>query len=168
MQVLNINNLAMEPKLNFAFYRQTRDDKELQDENTDGFTNLIQGLVDGNVDMIVATYYHSLAHYKRTQPAEADVEKALEDTIFKSDEATDAAFEDIIKCLNANDFLARKLSEFIKNANKNADVVQDQIEQTDDKERRQTLTIGLKSLQANIDKLKEWMTSTESSSKPAE
>ncbi|KRM83912.1 hypothetical protein FC35_GL000610 [Limosilactobacillus coleohominis DSM 14060] len=168
MQVLNINNLAMEPKLNFAFYRQTRDDKELQDENTDGFTNLIQGLVDGNVDMIVAAYYHSLAHYKRTQPSETDVEEALEATIFKSDEATNAAFEDIIKCLNDNDFLARKLSEFIKNANKNADVVQDQIEQTDDKERRQTLTIGLKSLQDNINKLKEWMTSTESSSKPAE
>lgn len=168
MQVLNINNLAMEPKLNFAFYRQTRDDKELQDENTDGFTNLIQGLVDGNVDMIVASYHHSLAHYKRAQPSETDVEAALEATIFKSDEATNAAFEDIIKCLNANDFLARKLSEFIKNANKNADVVQDQIEQTDDKERRQTLTIGLKSLQDNINKLKEWMTSIESSSKPAE
>nr|DAQ57414.1 MAG TPA: tail assembly chaperone protein [Caudoviricetes sp.] len=168
MQVLNINNLAHEPKLNFQFYRQTRDDKELKDDNTDGFTNLVQGLLDGNVDMIVAAYYHSLAWYKRAQPAETDVEEALESTVFASDEATNAAFEDIIKSLNANDFLARKLSEFLKNSNKNADMVQEQIDQTDDKDRRQTMIIGLKSIQDDLNKLKGWMTSTESLSKPGE
>lgn len=165
MQVLNINNLAMEPKLNFAFYRQTRDDKELKIGDTDGFTTLIQGLLDGNVDMIVAAYYHSLAHYKRAQPAESDVEEALEATVFKSDEDTTAAFDDIIKSLATNDFLARKLSEFIKSTNKNADLVQKQVEQTDDKERQQTLTIGLQQIQKSIDKL---TTLLQSSSKPAE
>lgn len=168
MQVLNINNLAHEPKLNFQFYRQTRDDKELKDDNTDGFTNLVQGLLDGNVDMIVAAYYHSFAYYKRAQPAETDVEAALESTVFKDDASTDAAFEDIIKSLNANDFLARKLSEFMKNSNKNADLVQEQIDQTDDKDRRQTLTIGLQSIQEELDQLKKWMTTTESLSKPEE
>lgn len=168
MQVLDINNLAHEPKLNFQFYRQTLDDKELKDGSTDGFTNLVQGLLDGNVDMIVAAYYHSFAYYKRAQPAETDVEEALEDTVFKDDASTDAAFEDIIKSLNKNDFLARKLSEFIKNSNKNADAVQDQIDQTDDKDRRQALTIGLQSMQDEINQLKKWTSTTESSSKPEE
>ena len=56
----------------------------------------------------------------------------------------------------------------MKNSNKNADLVQEQIDQTDDKDRRQTLTIGLQSIQEELYQLKKWMTTTESLSKPEE
>lgn len=154
------------PKLNFAFYRQTRDDKELKDQYSDGFTTLVQGLLNENADMIIAFYYHALAWYKRNQPSETAVEAALEEKVFTSDEATDKAFNDILHELQKNDFLARKLSEFIKNQNKNMDAIQAQLDQTDDKDRRQNLELGLQQMTDELNKLKGLLATPESSLKP--
>lgn len=150
------------PKLNYAFYTQTRDDKALKTDVTDGFSALVEGLLNENVDMIIAFYYHSLAYYKRSQPSESAVEEALEETIFTSDEKTTKAFEDIIHDLQKNDFLARKLNQYIKSNDKNMDAVQEQLDQTDDKDRRQQLTIGLQQLTDEINKLKALLAPAES------
>lgn len=154
------------PKLTYSFYTQTRDDKELKSDGQDGFSALVEGLLEENVDMIIAFYHHALAWYKRSQPSEDAVEQALEGTIFASDDATTKAFSDIILELKKNDFLARKLSQYIKNSNKNLDAVQSQMEQTDDKERRQQLTIGIQQMTNELDKLKGLLATETSSPKP--
>lgn len=154
------------PKLTYSFYKQTRDDKELQNNGQDGFSALVEGLLEENVDMIIAFYHHALAWYKRSQPSEDAVEEALEGTIFASDEATTKAFTDIIIELKKNDFLARKLNEYIKNSDKNMDAIQEQIDQTEDKDRRQQLTIGLQQMNDEISKLKDRLKTETSSPKP--
>ncbi|MEE6637777.1 tail assembly chaperone [Limosilactobacillus pontis] len=154
------------PKLNFAFYRQTRDDKELKDQYSDGFTTLVKGLLNENADMTIAFYYHALAWYKRNQPSETAVEEALEEKVFANDEATDKAFNDILHELQKNDFLARKLSEFIKNQDKDMDAIQVKIDQTDDKNQRQNLEIGLQQMTDEVNKLKSLLATPESLPKP--
>lgn len=157
---------AYEPKLNFKFYRQTRDDKDLKSDNQDGFSALLDGLLNENVDMIVATYYHALAWYKRNQPSEDTVEEALATTIFASDEATDKTFDDILDAMQADGFLARKLSEFVKNQEKNADMVQAQIDKMEDGDRREQMIIGLNEITKETNKLKAKLVSKQSSPKP--
>lgn len=156
---------AYQPKLDFKFYRQTRDDKDLASANQDGFSALVEGLISGNVDSIISAYYHSLAWFKRNQPSETEVEEALEKSVFASDEATNAAFTDILDDLKSNDFLARKLTEFVKNQDKNADMVQTQIDQMEDGDKRDQLVIGLKQITKETDKLKRLLASNESSPK---
>lgn len=162
----NAQPAAYEPKLNFKFYRQTRDDKNLKSDGQDGFSALVDGLLNENVDMIISTYYHALAWYKSNQPSEDAVEEALASTIFVSDEATDKAFDDILNALKADGFLARKLSEFVKNQDKNADILQTRIEGMEDGDRREQLSIGLEEIKKENDKLKSLLASNESSPKP--
>lgn len=92
------------PKLNYGFYLQTRDDKSLAKNGQDGFSALVNGLLDENVDMIIAAYHHSFAWYNRSQPSATAVEEALETAMFNDEKATDEAFDDILKSLQANDF----------------------------------------------------------------
>lgn len=162
----NAQPAAYEPKLNFKFYRQTRDDKNLKSDGQDGFSALVDGLLNENVDMIISTYYHALAWYKSNQPSEDAVEEALASTIFVSDEATDKAFDDILNALKADGFLTRKLSEFVKNQDKNADILQTRIEGMEDGDRREQLSIGLEEIKKENDKLKSLLASNESSPKP--
>lgn len=166
MENLTINNAVYEPKLNYKFYRQTRDDKNLRDGSRDGFSSLVGSLLDEDVDAIVATYYHALAWYKRNQPSETDVEEALEATVFANDEATDKAFDDILDTLQANDFLARKLKQYVKDSDKNADMVQAQIDHTKDEDEASRLTIGLKQVTEETNKLRERLNQQDSSPKP--
>lgn len=163
----NAQPAVYEPKLNFKFYRQTRDDNELKDDNQDGFSALVAGLLDGNVDMLVEVYYHALAWYKRNQPSKEAVEDALDATVFASDEETDKAFDDIIVEMKNNNFLARKLSEYLKNANKNADMAQERIDSMDEKDdQRATMEIGLKQITQDNEHLKSLLVSGDSSPKP--
>lgn len=163
----NAQPAAYEPKLNFAFYKQTRDDEDLKgNDYPDGFSALVDGLLNESVDAIVAAYFHSLAWYKRNQPSVDAVEEALEATVFASDEATDKAFDDILGELKKDDFLARRLKQFIKDRNKNADMVQKQMEAEEDKSKRQQLSLGLEELTDEINKLKALLASNESSPKP--
>lgn len=155
-----------QPKLNFKFYRQTRDDKELKGNAPDGFSALVDGLMDENVDAIVATYYHALAWYKRNQPSEDAVEEALASTIFASDEATDKAFKDIIEEMKQDGFLARRLRQYVKEQDRNADMVQKQIDGTEDPNKRQQLVIGLEEMTEQTNRLKDLLALNESSPKP--
>lgn len=157
---------AYEPKLNYKFYRQTRDDKDLKEDGRDGFSALVDGLLNENIDMIVATYYHAMAWYKRNQPSEDAVEEALASTVFASDEATDKAFDDILDDMQADGFLARKLSEFVKDQEKNADMVQAQIDKMEDGDRREQMIIGLDEITKETNKLKAKLASKQSSPKP--
>ena len=166
MQTLTINNQVYEPKLNFAFYKQTRDDKSLKDNNSDGFSAVVNGLLEENVDMIVAVYYHSLAYYKRNQPTEDDVEAALEELIFVDDDKTNQAFADIFADLKAFGFLARKLSESLKELNRNADLIEKRINGMDDGTEKEKMLTGLEYMQTQIEKLKQLLTGQESSPKP--
>lgn len=162
----NAQPMAYEPKLNFKFYRQVRDDKELAQNGRDGFSALVDGLLGQNVDMIVSTYYHALAWYKRNQPSQDAVEEALEGTVFASDEATDKAFDDILDTMRQDGFLARKLAEYVKNQEKNADMIQAQVDKMEDGDRRDQLVIGLEELTKETNELKARLASTESSPKP--
>ena len=146
MQALTINNQVYEPKLNFAFYKQTRDDKFLKDGNADGFS--------------------SLAYYKRNQPTEDDVEAALEELIFVDDDKTNQAFADIFADLKAFGFLARKLSESLKELNRNADLIEKRINGMDDGTEKEKMLTGLEYMQTQIEKLKQLLTGQESSPKP--
>lgn len=162
----NAQPAAYQPKLNFAFYKQTRDDKELKGDCPDGFSALVDGLLNESVDAIVAAYYHSLAWYKRNQPSIDAVEEALESNIFASDEATDQAFKDILDEMKKDDFLTRRLKQFIKDQNKNADMAQKQMEAEEDESKRQQLSLGLEQITEEINKLKSLLASNESSPKP--
>lgn len=165
MKALTIKGTTYEPKLNYAFYRQTRDDEELKSNNQDGFSSLVAGLIDENVDMVVKAYYHSLAYLRRSQPAESTIEENLESLIFNSDDETNKSFDDIINSLKTNGFLTRKLSEYVKNNEKNADIVQDQLEKMKDEEKRQQMQVGLEQIQEETNKLKKLLTPTDSSPK---
>lgn len=162
----NAQPAAYEPKLNFAFYKQTRDDKELKGDYPDSFSALVDGLLNESVDAIVAAYFHSLAWYKRNQPSTDAVEEALEANIFASDEATDQAFKDILDEMKKDDFLTRRLKQFIKDQNKNADMAQKQMEAEEDESKRQQLSLGLEQITEEINKLKSLLASNESSPKP--
>lgn len=162
----NAQPAAYDPKFNFAFYKQTRDDKELKGDYPDGFSALVDGLLNESVDAIVAAYFHSLAWYKRNQPSIDAVEEALEANIFASDEATDQAFKDILDEMKKDDFLTRRLKQFIKDQNKNADMAQKQMEAEEDESKRQQLSLGLEQITEEINKLKSLLASNESSPKP--
>lgn len=162
----NSQPAAYEPKLNFAFYKQTRDDKELKGDYPDGFSALVDGLLNESIDAIVAAYFHSLAWYKRNQPSIDAIEEALEKTVFASDEATDQAFTDLLNEMKKDGFLTRRLKQFVKDQNKNADMAQKQMEVEEDESKRQQLSLGLEQITEEINKLKSLLASNESSPKP--
>lgn len=164
----NAQPAVFTPKLNYGFYTQTRDDKALSKDGQDGFSALVNGLLDGNVDMIVAFYYHALAWYKRNQPSETAVVDALEDTIFKDEETTDKAFDEIIKELQTVGFLARKLDEFIKKNDKTVETMENQIASMEDGRDKEQFELGITQINTTTTKLQTLMTSQESSPKPEE
>lgn len=157
-----------DPKLNYGFYKQTRDDKSLAKNGQDGFSVLVNGLLDENVDMIIAAYYHSFAYFGRSQPSEVAVEQALETTIFADEKATDAAFDEILKELQSNDFLARKLNEFIKNNDKLTATMQKHIASMTDEDKKDQMEIGVDQINQSTTRLQELMTTPESSPKQDE
>ena len=113
------------PKLNYGFYLQTRDDKLLAKNGQDGFSALVNGLLDENVD-------------------------------------------DILKSLQANDFLARKLNEFIKNNDKLTATMKKHIESMTDEDKKDQMEIGMTQIDDATTKLQQLMTSQESSPKQDE
>ena len=156
------------PKLNYGFYLQTRDDKSLSQNGQDGFSALINGLLDNNVDMIIAAYYHSLAWYKRNQPSETAVEEALETSIFGDEKTTVEAFYEILKDLQSNDFLARKLNEFIKNNDKLTETMEKHLASMKDEDEKDKMEIGMTQINDSTTKLQQLMTQQESSPKQGE
>lgn len=150
------------PKLNYGFYLQTRDDKSLAKNGQDGFSALVNGLLDENVDMIVAAYYHSFAWLGRSQPSMTAVEAALENVVFNDEKATEEAFDDILKSLQTNDFLARKLNEFIKSNDKLTATMKKHIESMTDEDRKDQMEIGMLQINDSTTKLQQLMTPQES------
>ncbi|MCH5384942.1 hypothetical protein DKZ23_10020 [Limosilactobacillus reuteri] len=156
------------PKLNYGFYLQTRDDKALSQSGQDGFSALVNGLLDEDVDMIVAAYYHSFAWLGRSQPSMTAVEAALENVMFNDEKATEAAFDDILKSLQTNDFLARKLNQFIKSNDKLTATMKKHIESMTDEDRKDQMEIGMLQINDSTTKLQQLMTPQESSPKQDE
>ena len=156
------------PKLNYGFYLQTRDDKSLAKNGQDGFSALVNGLLDENVDMIIAAYYHSLAWLGRSQPSVTAVEAALENVMFNDEKAAEEAFDDILKSLQTNDFLARKLNEFIKSNDKLTATMKKHIETMTDEDKKDQMEIGMSQIDDSTTKLQQLMTSQESSPKQDE
>lgn len=156
------------PKLNYGFYLQTRDDKSLAKNGQDGFSALVNGLLDEDVDMIVAAYYHSFAWLGRSQPSMTAVEAALENVMFNDEKATEEAFDDILKSLQTNDFLARKLNQFIKSNDKLTATMKKHIESMTDEDRKDQMEIGMLQINDSTTKLQQLMTPQESLSKQDE
>lgn len=168
MQILNVQAnptspaQPFEPKLNYGFYLQTRDDKSLAKNGQDGFSALVNGLLDEDVDMIVAAYYHSFAWLGRSQPSTTAVEAALENVVFNDEKATEEAFDDILKSLQTNDFLARKLNQFIKSNDKLTATMKKHIESMTDEDRKDQMEIGMLQINDSTTKLQQLMTPQES------
>ena len=164
MQILNVQvnptapAQSFEPKLNYGFYLQTRDDKSLAKNGQDGFSALVNGLLDEDVDMIVAAYYHSFAWLGRSQPSVTAVEAALENVMFNDEKATEEAFDDILKSLQTNDFLARKLNQFIKSNDKLTATMKKHIESMTDEDRKDQMEIGMLQINDSTTKLQQLMT----------
>lgn len=153
MQQLTINNNVYEPKFNFAFYKQVS--KDMATDSQDGFTVLIQQLVSDDVSSIIKAYYYGMAWYKRNQPTMEQIEEALENTVFASDEETEKATEEILKDLAGNNFLARIISNYIKDTNNSLDIMQARLEkEPENSDKRQNLEIGLKVSQDQLNKLR--------------
>ena len=159
---------SFEPKLNYGFYLQARDDKSLAKNGQDGFSALVNGLLDEDVDMIIAAYYHSFAWYGRSQPSVTAVEAALENVMFNDEKATEEAFDDILKSLQSNDFLARKLNQFIKSNDKLTATIKKHIESMTDEDRKDQMEIGMSQINDSTTKLQQLMTPQESSLKQGE
>ena len=68
--------------------------------------------------------------------------------------------------MKKDDFLTRRLKQFIKDQNKNADMAQKQMEAEEDESKRQQLSLGLEQITEEINKLKSLLASNESSPKP--
>lgn len=155
------------PKLTFSFYQQCLKDQDLKEKGADGFSGLVNGLLDRSVDAIIAFYYHALAWYKRNQPSEAAVADALDDTIFKDEATTDAEFDAIIKELKSVNFLARKLDEFIKSNDKLTASLQQRIESMDDSDTQKTqFEVGVDQINDSSNRLQQLIQSPASSPKP--
>lgn len=153
MQQLTINNNVYEPKFNFAFYKQVS--KGMATDSQDGFTVLIQQLVTDNASAIIDAYYYGMAWYKHNQPTMDQIEEALEDTVFASDEATEKGTEEILKDLASNNFLARTISSYIKDTESSLDIMQARLEkEPENSEQRQNLELGLKISQDQLNKLR--------------
>ena len=155
------------PKLTYSFYKQCQKDQELKDNGSDGFSGLVNGLLDQNVDAIVAFYYHALAWYKRNQPSESAVADALEDTVFKDEATTEAEFTSIVESLKSNNFLARKLDETVKNNDKLTEQLQKRIETMDDNDQQKTqYEIGIDQINDSTTRLQQMLQTPASSPKP--
>ncbi|QLL69599.1 tail assembly chaperone [Lactobacillus sp. 3B(2020)] len=168
MASLTINNEVYEEKLNYAFYNQLKNDPDLKTNTRDGFSNFIDKLLDGDLDMIIKFHWHALAWFKRNQPAENKVFEALEQTVFTDDEKTDQEITNIIEALKADGFLARKLSKYLKDLNKSADLIQKRIDGMEDGDKKDELEMGLEQIQDQIEQVKKLLAEPDSSPKPEE
>ena len=112
--------------------------------------------------MIVAAYYHSFAWLGRSQPSMTAVEAALENVVFNDEKATEEAFDDILKSLQTNDFLARKLNQFIKSNDKLTATMKKHIESMTDEDRKDQMEIGMLQINDSTTKLQQLMTPQES------
>ncbi|MBT9655983.1 tail assembly chaperone [Lactiplantibacillus plantarum] len=154
MENLMIDGTTCTPKLNYAFANQVK--KELSENGRDGFDVLVDGLLDEDPDQIVNAYYYALAYFKRSQPSRDKVVEALEDTIFADDDKTNSAYSDIIQSLHADNFLARKLTSFVKGYNKILDIMQKKLEsETEGSDQYNQDQLGMEQLQTQLDKLKK-------------
>lgn len=82
--------------------------------------------------------------------------------MFNDEKATEEAFDDILKSLQTNDFLARKLNQFIKSNDKLTATMKKHIESMTDEDRKDQMEIGMLQINNSTTKLQQLMTPQES------
>lgn len=111
MDELKINGKDYEVKFNHRFYNRIVEEfaKENKDSDTDGFNNLIAGLISEDPDAVVRAY--RCACQSKTLPSMDAVGDALEDNgLFESDDI----FSETYKAIKDNGFLAMKIQHLLK------------------------------------------------------
>lgn len=122
MNQLEVNGKDYQIKFNHRFYNRIVEDyaKKNKDSNSDGFNNLIAGLISQDPDAVVKAY--RCACDSKSIPSMDAVGDALEDAgIFDSEDV----FNDVYKEIKSNGFLAMKirhLLELLKDAWKNSEI----------------------------------------------
>ena len=108
MDELKINGKDYEVKFNHRFYNRIVEEfaKENKDSDTDGFNNLIAGLISEDPDAVVRAY--RCACQSKTLPSMDAVGDALEDNgLFESDDI----FSETYKAIKDNGFLTKNLQQ---------------------------------------------------------
>lgn len=122
MNELEISGKTYPIKFNHRFYDRIVEEfaKKHKDSNTDGFNNLIAGLISQDPDAVVRAY--RCACQSKSLPSVNAVGDALEESgVFDSAEV----FNDVYKEIKANGFLAMKIHHLLyllKDAWKNSEV----------------------------------------------
>ncbi len=111
MDELKINGKDYEVKFNHRFYNRIVEEfaKENKDSDTDGFNNLIAGLISEDPDAVVRAY--RCACQSKTLPSMDAVGDALEDAgLFESNDI----FGETYKAIKDNGFLTMKIQHLLK------------------------------------------------------
>lgn len=111
MNELEINGKTCQVKFNHRFYNRIVEEfaKNHKDSDTDGFNNLIAGLISQDPDAVVRAY--RCACQSKSLPSMDAVGDALEDTgLFDSDKV----FSETYQSIKDNGFLAMKIQHLLK------------------------------------------------------
>lgn len=111
MNELEINGKTYQVKFNHRFYNRIVEEfaKKHKDSDTDGFNNLIAGLISEDPDAVVRAY--RCACQSKTLPSMDAVGDALEDAgLFESNDI----FGETYKAIKDNGFLAMKIQHLLK------------------------------------------------------
>lgn len=111
MNELEINGKTYQVKFNHRFYNRIVEEfaKKHKDSDTDGFNNLIAGLISQDPDAVVRAYRG--ACQSKSLPSMDAVGDALEDAgLFDSDKV----FDDTYKAIKDNGFLEMKIQHLLK------------------------------------------------------
>lgn len=111
MEELEIGGKKYEIKFNHRFYDRVLSDfaKKHKDSDSDGFNNLIAGLIDEDPDAVVRAYRCAIVG--KTQPTANDVSDALDEAGFFDN---DDVFSDVFKQIKSSGFLAGKIRHLLK------------------------------------------------------
>lgn len=111
MNQLQIGNTTYDIKFNHRFYDNIITDfaKKHKNSNSNGFNNLIQGLIDEDPDAIITAYRAAIED--KHKPTVSEVSAALDDAgVFDDKDAYSKVFKEI----KSSGFLAGKIRHLLK------------------------------------------------------
>lgn len=130
MRTLTISGRSYAPQVNYHFSNVAN--KELATDNTTGFDNVVNGLLQGDVDTIVHAY-HAAIPGGSSRPSEELIAEALDAAgVFDSEESATKEADSILEEMQRHGFLRVKMQKFNSTNKTLRDVLNKQLENMPD------------------------------------
>lgn len=154
--MLKINGKDYDVKFNMQFANRLIEDYAVKNNDgqitLDGFSHLINDLVDCQPEAITNAYRYALDVPAKQLPSLNDVAQGLEEAgIFKNPDI----FSDLFKELKDNGFLMLKLKAYLKSRQNIVDVSKKVLSGLTDKGQKESAMLDLKSAEAGLAQIKK-------------